>query len=133
MAFEIPLFDVSLVAGADLSASQYKAVKVDNTGKAVLCSAVGDPAVGILQNNPKAGQTAQVRIFGVTMAVAGAAVTVGSIVGTDANGKVVAATEATANTTDGTISGSRAVGIALESASAADQVISIALLHMGLV
>lgn len=133
MAYEMPVFDISLVAGADLSAAQYQVVKVDTNGKAVLCSAVGDAAIGVLQNKPAAGQTAQVRILGVTMAVAGGAIAAGALVATDATGKVVAATEATANTTDGTISGSRALGIALQSASAAGEIISVALMHFGLV
>lgn len=60
--------DISKEAGADLSAKQYYAVKRDaSTGKIVLAGA-NEKALGILQNAPESGETAQVRIQGVSLA-----------------------------------------------------------------
>ncbi|MBC7340958.1 MAG: DUF2190 family protein [Clostridia bacterium] len=132
MAYEIPVFDVSLVAGADLSAAQYRFVKVNADGNAVLAGN-GEMAVGVLQDKPGPGVAGQVRVLGVTKVVAGGAIAKGALVASDADGKAKAAVAATANTTSGAISGSHAAGIALEDASAADVVISVLLLPVGAV
>lgn len=61
--------DLSLEAGEDLSGKQYYAVKRDaTTGKAVLAGA-NEKCLGILQNKPTAGQTAQVRTAGISNAL----------------------------------------------------------------
>ncbi|NPV72075.1 MAG: DUF2190 family protein [Firmicutes bacterium] len=133
MAYEIPVFDFTLEAAADLSASQYRFVRVDANGRAALCGA-GQPAVGVLQNKPSAaGQAAQVRALGITKVVAGAAIAKGALVASDASGQAVAATVTTANTTTGALTGSHVAGIALEAAAAAGGVISVLLLPMGAV
>ena len=133
MAYEIPVFDFTLEAAADLSASQYRFVRVDANGRAALCGA-GQPAVGVLQNKPSAaGQAAQVRALGITKVVAGGAISKGALVASDASGQAVAATVTTANTTTGALTGSHVAGIALEAAAGAGQVISVLLLPMGAV
>lgn len=133
MAYEIPVFDIgTLVAGADLSAAQYRFVKTDANGQVVLAGA-GEPVTGVLQNKPAAGQAAQVRIYGVTKVVAGGAVGEGTLVAADASAKAVAATVTTADTTTGALTGSHVAGIALGSAGAADEIVSVALLPMGAV
>lgn len=116
MAFEMPVLDVSFVAAADLSGSQYAAVTLDGNGKAVLATTAGEVCVGVLQNDPRAGETAQVRVYGVTMVKAGAAVTPGQLVSNDASGLAVPAT-----------TGQVALGIALDGAAGAGQIISVLL------
>lgn len=115
----------SLVAAADLSAAQFRAVKVNSSGQAALAAA-GEFAIGILQNKPTAGQTATVVTVGpVSKAVAGGSITAGALVAADADGKVVAATLGRTNTSDAGASadaliGSNVIGVALEGASAND-------------
>lgn len=132
MAYEIPVFDITLIAGADLSANQYCFVKTDANGQAVLAAA-GEPVIGVLQNKPASGQAAQVRIYGVSKVVAGGAVAKGALVASDATGKAKTAVATTADTTSGALSGSHVAGIALQSAGAAGEIISVALLPMGAV
>jgi len=88
MGYEVPVFNITLVAGADLSNSQYLAVKVDANGKAALAGA-GEDAVGVLQNVPKAGEAATVMVLGITKAIYGATVTAGDKVMVDASGKFI--------------------------------------------
>ncbi len=50
-----------LVAGADLSAAQYKAVKFASTaGEVIASTAAADASIGILQNDPTDGQAASI-------------------------------------------------------------------------
>ncbi|RJQ04428.1 MAG: hypothetical protein C4551_10770 [Bacillota bacterium] len=106
MAHEIPVENVTLIAGADLSASQYLAVKINASGQAILAGA-GENAVGILQNKPASGQAAEVMALGISKVVYGATVTAGQNLAADAAGKLVPA------------SGDNAViGVALEGGSA---------------
>jgi hypothetical protein len=135
MAYEIPVLDITLTAAADLSAKQYFAVAVDTNGKAALAGA-GVQAIGILQNKPIAGAAAQVRVYGISKMVAGAVVAKGAAVAADTNGKAKAAVAATVNTSDAgaagdPVVGSYALGIALESAAADLNVITVAILQMG--
>jgi hypothetical protein len=92
MAYEISNYSVkvTLVAGADLSAAQYKFVKLNSSGQAILCAAATDSPIGVLQNAPLSGQEAEILIVGGTKVVAGAAITLPNVIGTDANGKAVA-------------------------------------------
>lgn len=92
MAFEISNYAVKIsrVAGADLSADQYKFVEQDSSGNVTVCNNAGDLPIGVLQNAPTSGQEAEVLVVGGTKVVAGAAVTNASIIGTDADGKAVA-------------------------------------------
>jgi hypothetical protein len=87
MAFEQPIIlDSSRSADADLSAKQFHWVKDTATGIA-LCAAATDKPAGILQNQPKAGEPAQVMRLGISKAVCGGIVPVGAQVGTDAAGR----------------------------------------------
>jgi len=94
MAYEISNYSVkvTLVAGADLSAAQYKFVKLNSSGQAIICAAATDSPIGVLQNAPLSGQEAEVLIVGGTKITAGAAITLPNTIGTDANGKAVALT-----------------------------------------
>ena len=106
MAYEVPLEVLTLAAGADLSANQYYAVKVNASGQIVLAGA-GENAIGILQDKPTSGQVGTVMALGISKAIYGASVTAGQNLAADASGKLVPA------------SGEAAViGVALESGSA---------------
>lgn len=102
MGYEVPSFTINLVAGADLSAKQYHAVKVDANGNMIAAGA-GEVSVGILQDDPSTGQTGTVMVHGVTRAVYGATVAAGASLAADANGKLVAA-----------VAGNAVIGIALQ-------------------
>lgn len=107
MATEISLTTIPVAAGADHSANQYRFVTINSSGQAVL-SGNGASADGVLQDKPSAaGRIGAVGILGVSKVVAGAAITRGADVASDANGK--AKTAATGN---------RVLGKALEAAAA---------------
>lgn len=100
MAYEISAYSVkvTLVAGADLSAAQYKFVKLDNTGKAVAVAAATDLPIGVLQNAPLAGQEAEVLVTGGSKLVLGGTVAAGAVVSPSAAGAGVAIVHGTDTT-----------------------------------
>ena len=103
----------NLVANSDLSASQYLAVKQTSTDRAVdLASTGGEAITGILQNTPKAGESAIVKYIGYTPAIAGTGGwTAGGALMTEAStGKLIAQTSTNAK-----------VAVAVEAANAGEQ------------
>ena len=62
-------FDDHVQAGADISAHQYKVINIAGT-----IAATANAAYGILQNKPRSGEPAQLRVFGRSLGLAGAAV-----------------------------------------------------------
>src|SRR3989304_5881431 len=87
---------ITLPASADLSASQFCAVKVDSNGQVALAqgnAAIPDQIIGILQNKPAAaGRPAVIQTNGVSKAKAGGALaTIGVKVSSTAAGELVAA------------------------------------------
>lgn len=116
MAYEIPGFSFSLVAAADLSATQFRFIDVDTAGKGAV-PAVAGRVVGVRNNKPKAGEAATVVGSGISIVEAGAAVTVGDNVATDSVGRAITAAGAA------TI----VAGIALETASGAGVFIAVLL------
>jgi hypothetical protein len=96
-----PYNDQSYEAAADLSAeaNQFKFVKQDATGKVVAIAAITDIPVGILQNRPKLGEMATVRVWGSSKVQADAALaTPGTVIGTSADGQADAKVLAEAGT-----------------------------------
>lgn len=87
MAYEIPGFMFSLEAAADLSAQQYKFVKIDTNGKCAAIAAATDLPCGVLQNAPTAGQAATIMRDGISKVQADAAITPSQIIGTSADGQ----------------------------------------------
>jgi len=73
MAYDLgPQTLISLTAAADLSANQYYVVRADANGDVLLHDDGGDEfPLGVLQNAPASGETANVLIAGVTKVVAG--------------------------------------------------------------
>lgn len=136
MATYIKGQSISLAAAAALTAKQFYAVKIDSNGKAALAGA-GEAAIGIVQNNPAAGQPASVMISGTSKAVAGGNITAGDPVAADADGKLVNATKGRTNTSDtgaaaDALLGSNVIGMALTGAASGD-IFTVAILHMGAV
>src|SRR5687768_2741480 len=137
MAFENPLYcPPGLVAGADLSAHQFKFVKLSGTGlQVVVCSAAGENAFGVLQDKPDAqGKAASVATLGVSKVVAGGAIAPGDLVTTDAQGRAIAAAKASTNTADAgaasdPLVGSHVQGVAM-TGGATGQLISVDLQKM---
>lgn len=72
-------------AGADLSASQYKAIAVGGT-----IAATSTAAMGILQNKPESGEDATLAMLGISKFRAGGAVTAGGAVAVTTSGWLVA-------------------------------------------
>lgn len=92
MAYEFSNYSVkvSLKAGEDLSAAQYKFVKLDAaTGNVVACSDVTDIPAGVLQNNPVSGEVAEVLITGGTKIKAGGSASPGDLINTSASATAV--------------------------------------------
>lgn len=79
---------------ADLSADgagMFRGVKFTSTGFA-LCGANDVNFVGVLQNDPKLGESGTIKHSDVSKAIAGAAISKGALVTTDAAGRFVTAT-----------------------------------------
>lgn len=119
MAYEIAGYPVkiTLVAGADLSSSQYLFVKLNASGQAVICNGATDSPIGVLQNDPASGEEASVLVVGGTKLVAGAAINPGIKIGTGANAKADAKVAGT-DTTEYT------VGVVLLASSADGDIIT---------
>lgn len=119
MATENPIQVLSFKAAADLSAAQFKAVKVDSNGEIALCGD-GDSFIGILQNDPTSGNAGDVMTYGKSKAIASAAIAAGALVTTAALGKV--------KTADGE---DKIFGVATIAAAADGDIISVLLLTGG--
>ena len=123
MAYEVPVLNVpGQVASEDLSDWQFRYVYQSGEGKVSKISAGDDPALGILQNRPKLGESAQVMMFGVSKCVAGSAFSLTAVLGHDDFGKASAGLAAT-----------HATAVSLEAATAADQIVTVAVntIHRG--
>lgn len=100
-------------AASPNSGNQYRFAKVTGTNQAGRCSANTDLVAGILQDKPQvAGQAGAIGFSGVSMVVAGAAISAGSLVSSDSVGRAV---------TDAT----HGVWIALTTAGAAGDLIRV--------
>jgi len=109
---------ISLAAGADLSSKQYTFVKMSGTG-VVGAAAATDVVIGVLQNAPTSGKTAEVAISGVTKLKASAAISAGALVGVTSTGLAVAVVAGTDTT-------KYVYGQAITAASAANDIITVA-------
>jgi len=82
---------ITLPAGADLSAAQFKFVKL-SAGTVVL-GAAGNDCIGVLLNKPASGEAAEVQIAGITKVQADVALaTSGTKVMCSADGQAAVAT-----------------------------------------
>jgi predicted RecA/RadA family phage recombinase len=105
---------ITKLAGADLSAKQYYAVKFNSSGQVVLAS-TGDVAF-LLMNKPASGDAAEVAISGIAKGFSSGVITAGALCYSDSNGKLTATGAA----------GKVSIGVALETA-AANQIVQVLL------
>lgn len=80
-----PILDLTFIAAEDLSAKQYYLVQFASTeGQVELHDTANRYAMGVLRNKPESGETAIVRVLGVTeVAVETGGVAYGACVGDD--------------------------------------------------
>lgn len=112
-------------ATAALSGAEFLAVKFDTSGGIVKASTAGEATLGLLpaeQGNIAAGDDVTVQIKECGLWKAGAAVAAGALLTTDANGKAKTAA-----------AGNFILAVALEAASAADEVIKVQICKAGYV
>lgn len=84
-----------LVASASLAAKQYHVVALASTAGEVIVAAAGtSKCLGILQNDPAAGEPTSIVAFGLTKAVAEASVSAGALLTANSTGQVQATTTA---------------------------------------
>lgn len=103
MAYEIPGFSWTLIAGEDLSSSQFCGIDVNSDGEAVL-PVQGGRCVGVTRNKPVADAETTVVSTGIVKAKIGiTGVVAGNNVTVDDDGTVIQAT-----------SGDISIGIALK-------------------
>jgi hypothetical protein len=114
MAWTIPGFTFTRVAGADLSSDQYKYVKLSTTDTVILCAAATDVPIGILQNAPTSGQGATIMVTGISKVNSDAALSIGNVIGTSGDGQADAKTVGS-DTTE------YVVGVVLEASGAAGE------------
>lgn len=110
---------VTLEAGSDLSAGQFKFVLVASDGQVDLVASAGGDADGVLLNQPgAAGRAAEVAISGIVKVVSGAAVTAGAKVQSDASGRAITAA-----------SGDHVLGKALTTTANAGELVEVLLVN----
>lgn len=92
MGITTPKLASAIVAGESLAAAQFRCVKLDTNGAAVLASA-GETAIGIVQNAPASAEFAEVAILGGgAFAVAQGNVTAGDALKVSTGGRVATST-----------------------------------------
>ena len=110
-----------LTANADLSTHQFKVVSLQSTAgvcQLAATSIIVSKVVGVLQNNPKSGDAAEVAYSGIAKAIAGTStIVVGSLLTVNTTSRVVG------TTTDNT----QVVGKALAASSAIGDIIPVLL------
>ena len=108
-----------LAAAVDMSGAgyQYRFMKISAADTITRTAASSDLSLGVLQNNPKLGEACELAYHGETKVEAGAAVAAGAEIMSDTSGRAV-----TAATT-----GNRTMGIALNAAAAAGELITVIL------
>lgn len=88
MSQQVGVLDITFTAAADLSAKQYYFVKMSAVDNVNLAGA-NEASVGILQNKPKSGEAAVVRVVGTSKLIShdAAGIAVMDMLTSDANGK----------------------------------------------
>jgi len=125
MAVERVLNPIGMRAAADLSDKQFYIVEITGADTVNVCDAATDVPFGVLQNDPKSGETAVIayadgEITKVVSDGSATAIAIGDQLGTNASGKAVKKT----------LSGELVLGRALE-ASSADGIIIAMVIEKG--
>ena len=109
MAVQQQVQSVSLEAGADLNADQFKVMAL-SSGQLVLQTSSSAASLGVLMNNPEnQGDAAELAYAGIVKIVAGAAVAQDAIVMSDTVGRAIPAT-GSGNRVLGQVTGLAAAG-----------------------
>jgi len=97
MAYEASRICVgTLTASADLSDEQYRFAKISGANTVDVCDGTVDQPIGVIQNNPKSGESVELAIFGLSKVKSGGTIAVGATVGTDATGEAITVTRSIA-------------------------------------
>jgi hypothetical protein len=81
-----------LVAGADLTGNQFRFVKAGpSEGLAIAIAAALDRPIAVQQDLPRLGEAGDFPAFGMVELIAGGAVTYGTEIGPDAQGRAIVA------------------------------------------
>lgn len=114
--YEIPGLSYTLPSGSDFrtGAGQFRFVDINSSGKAVVPTGAGAAVVGVRQNKPNTNEAMTIVGSGIAIVEAGAAITLGAAVTTDASGRAVTAT-----------TGNQVHGRAFEAASGAGVLIAV--------
>ena len=112
---EVRIWNESFVTGADMSANQFRVVKLAGNDGEVLRAAAGE-GIGILQDHNKKDQEATVRLLGMSKGVAGAAFGHGIELASDGDGKLITA-----------VSGNLVIGTSNTSPAAEDEFVEVLL------
>ncbi len=122
MSQALGVLDKTFIAGEDLSNYRYYAVYLSDDHTVKVCTTSYLNAIGILQNNPKSGEEAVVRLVGTTKAVAAGSISAGTRVKATTAGKIEAI--GTAGATEQEV-----IGVALESSGGDGEIIEIFLIQ----
>ena len=116
MAYEGPqgIKLTGLKTSADLSGDQYRFVKLDANGLVTGTTAQGEDCIGVLQNKPISGATAEIICIGVTKAKADSAIDEQDAITTAADGDA-----------DQAAAADFVLGKAITAAAAAGEIITI--------
>jgi len=132
MSQAIGILDLTFKAGEDLTDKKHRFAKLDEDGKVVVSTSEKSVSIGILQNEPDTiDKAARVRMEGISKLVAGAAFSIGGILG-----GLVGGIEGTLITSDTDGRGIAAnvneyIGaIALEAAADAVELVEVLITHM---
>lgn len=112
-------FNPASALDGPLGSGQFLCMFISASRVVTLQTSAGGDVYGILQNTPPQGQPADVGILGPSKAVAGAAIAAGALLQSDNAGRVV------------TFTSGAVVGRAIEAATAANQIITVALIPSG--
>jgi hypothetical protein len=126
------------IATSAISNGAGKAVKFDANGQIVLCSTLGEAAIGILimqtPSEVAAGDSVTVQVKDICPAIAGGPFMAGDFLTVDATGKFVKATAATITVSGavGSVSGQNYISaISLGTASASGDIVQVEIVHAG--
>lgn len=102
-----------------VTAAQFKFVTLESDGQVDLADSAGENCIGVLLNNPAAGEAATVAISGKVMVTSGGTIAAGAAIQSDASGDALTAA-----------SGDYVMGYALE-AAVDGQIMAIELIQGG--
>ena len=116
-----PVLTESFLGSGDLSTKQFYFVKMTaNPREVIICNNKADKPVGVLQNKPAAGETAEVMVIGRTKVSSDVALNEGDAIGPSGDGQAEAKTQTTGGDTAEYVAGTvtAASGAAAEMAEA---------------